>query len=165
MKFNPLIPWKKEDRPLAGSRPSGDPLAMFHRRIDNMFDDLFGSHLPAAFGSGGEGFAPHIDLSETDKEVRITAELPGLDENDVEVTLADNVVTLKGEKKQETKEEKEDYYHSERSYGFFERSVQLPDAVDVEKAEARFKNGVLNIAIPKRPESAPARRKIELKTE
>jgi HSP20 family protein len=103
MKFNPLIPWKKEDRPLAGSRPSGDPLAMFHRRIDNMFDDLFGSHLPAAFGSGGEGFAPHIDLSETDKEVRITAELPGLDENDVEVTLADNVVTLKGEKKQETR--------------------------------------------------------------
>jgi HSP20 family protein len=160
MKLNEIIPWKNEGRRLARARTSSDPLALFHRRIDSLFEDLFGGRLSGPFGA--EGFAPQIDLSETEKEVRVTAELPGLDEKDVEVTLTANVLTLKGEKKEEHEEEKGDYYHSERSYGFFERSVQLPEGVDPDKAEAKFKKGVLRVSIPRKPGAGPARRKIEL---
>jgi HSP20 family protein len=160
MKLNSIIPWKKEDRQLARPQLGNDPFALLQHRMNSLFDDLFSSQLPAAFR--GNGFAPQIDLSETDKDVRITAELPGLDEKDVEVTLAENVLTLKGEKKEEHEEEKEDYYHSERSYGYFERSVQLPEGVDTDKAEAKFKKGVLKIAIPKKPGTPSSRRKLEL---
>lgn len=160
MKLNSIIPWKKDHRQLSHLPAGNDPWALLHHRMNSLFDDFFGGPLPTPFG--GDRFAPQIDLSETDNEVRITAELPGLDEKDVEVTLLDNVLTLKGEKKEEHEEEKEDHYHSERSYGFFERSVQLPDGVDTDKVEAKFKKGVLKIAIPKKPGTQSGRRKIEL---
>ena len=158
MKLNTIIPWKNDDRSLA--RAGNDPLSLFHRRIDSLFDDFLGGHLSAPFGT--DRFAPRIDLSETDTEVQITAELPGLDEKDVEVTLTDKVLTLKGEKKEEHEEDKGGRYHSERTYGFFERSVQLPESADPDKTEARFKNGVLKISIPKKPGARSASRKIEL---
>jgi HSP20 family protein len=99
-----------------------------------------------------------VDVSETGKEVRITAELPGLDEKDVEVTVTNNMLTIKGEKE----EEEGDYYHSERSYGYFDRTIALPQGIDADNAKAKFKKGVLKVTIPKKPEAQSSRRKIEL---
>ena len=161
MKLNTIMPWTKESP--FGQRAGADPLALFHRQVDNLFDNFFNTSLGVPWQ--GRSFAPDIDVSESEKEVRVIAELPGLDEKDVEVTLADNILTLKGEKKEEQEEEKNGYHHSERSYGLFERSVRLPEGADTEKAEAKFKNGILRVSIPKKPGAATARRKIELKAE
>jgi len=165
MKLNSIMPWKKGDSHLSHVRTGDDPLNLLQRRMNHLFDDFFGGQLSDRWGRFGDDFAPQIDISETSGELRISAELPGLDEKDVEVTLTDNVLTLKGEKKEEHVEDKEDHYHSERSYGYFERAVQLPDGTDTEKAKAKFKKGVLEIAIPKKPEAQTRSKKIELESE
>ncbi len=165
MKLNRIIPWINEDRQLARSRMDSDPFALLDRRMNSLFGDFFGNRFPDVWGKAGDGFAPQIDLSDTGDELHITAELPGLDEKDVEVTLADNLLTLKGEKKEEVEEEKGDHYHCERNYGYFERAVRLPNDVDPDKATAKFKKGVLQIAIPKKPEAQTTRRKLELVSE
>jgi HSP20 family protein len=94
--------------------------------------------------------------------MRITAELPGLDEKDVEVTVPSNMLTIKGGKKVEKEEEEGDYYYSEHHYGHFERPIALPQGIDTDNAEAKFKKGVLKVTIPKKPEAQSSRRKIEL---
>jgi HSP20 family protein len=103
-----------------------------------------------------------VDVSETGNEIRITAELPGLEEKDVKVTVTDSMLTIKGEKKAEKEEEEGDYYHSERGYGFFNRTIALPDGIDPDKPKAKFKNGVLRVTIPKKPEAQSRRRQIKL---
>jgi HSP20 family protein len=99
-----------------------------------------------------------MDLAETDKEIRITAELPGVSEQDVEVMLHDDVLTIRGEKKLEQKDEKEDYHFVERSYGRFQRSIRLPFPVDPEQVKARFENGVLTVTVPKSERQERSRR-------
>lgn len=101
---------------------------------------------------------PNMDVKETDKEIVIEAELPGMEEKDVSLTLQEGVLTVQGEKKIEYDEDKENYHMMER------RSLRLPDTVDEDKVEARFENGVLRITLPKRPEAGGAQRKIEIKT-
>jgi len=165
MKLNRIIPWINEDRQLAHGRMDVDPFALLERRMNHLFGDFFGSRFPDPWGKNGDSFAPQIDLSDNGSELRITAELPGLDEKDVEVTMAENLLTLKGEKKEEVEKEKGDHYYCERSYGSFERSVRLPNGVDTDKATAKFKKGVLQITIPKKPEAKAASRKLELDTE
>jgi HSP20 family protein len=93
----------------------------------------------------------------------ITAELPGIDQKNVEVNVANGAITIKGEKKEETEEKKKDYYVSERRYGSFERYFGLPDGVDADKIEATFKNGVLKVTLPKTAEAQQAAKKIEVK--
>ena len=102
-------------------------------------------------------------MSETDKAYEITAELPGIDEKNVEVSLADGGITIKGEKKEETEEKKKDYYVSERRYGSFDRYFTLPEGVDANKIEASFKNGVLKVTLPKTAEAQKPAKKIEVK--
>jgi HSP20 family protein len=128
----------------------GDPFLALHREVNRMFDDFargFGMGLPARFG--GATSWPHIDVSETDKEVKIAAELPGLDQKDVELSLADGVLTLKGEKKAE----RNGAQYSERWHGQFQRSLQIGPDVDPDKVTAGFKDGVLTITLAKRPEA------------
>jgi HSP20 family protein len=108
--------------------------------------------------------APAVDVAETDKGYEITAELPGLAEKDLEVKLANGVLTIKGEKQEEKEEKRKDYYISERRYGAFERSFRLPRGVDTDKVEASFKNGVLKIMLPKTAEAQKAEKKIAVKT-
>lgn len=130
--------------------------------MNSLFDDFWGDSLPS-FGNGGAGeFLPQVDVSETDKELRITAELPGLEEKDVEVEVTDHLLTIKGEKNVEKEEEDGDFCHSERSYGCFQRAIALPQGIDADKVKAKFKNGVLKVTIPKKPEAQNARRKIAL---
>ena len=128
-----------------------DPFLTLHREMNRLFDDVARSGAPASSrgGQGGALLAPHMDVSETDKEVRIQAELPGVSERDVEVALDDDVLTIRAEKKQERREEREGIHLSERAYGTFQRSLRLPFHVDAEQVQARFDNGVLSVTLPK----------------
>ena len=113
----------------------------------------------------GRGFplTPHMDVKETDKEIVVETELPGIDEKDVSLALKDGVLTIRGEKKHEHDEEKENYRVMERRYGSFQRSLRLPDTVDEDKVEASFNNGVLKVSLPKRPEAIGKQRTIPIK--
>jgi HSP20 family protein len=105
---------------------------------------------------------PDLDVHENDKSMTIEVELPGVEEKDVTVTLNNGYLTIKGEKRTEREETKENYYVAERSFGSFERSLRLPDTLDESKIDARFEKGVLKVTAPKRPEALKAERKIEI---
>ena len=167
MAFRDLIPWgRQENRPPSTTAERGGadhPLFSLHREVDRVFDDMFrGVGLPALAGFGGGVSWPHVELSETDKDVRITAELPGLDQKEVQVTAEDGVLTIKGEKRAET--EDRDRGYSERSYGHFERRIGLPKGIDLDKTNATFNNGVLSISVPKSAAADEAVRRIPIST-
>jgi HSP20 family protein len=110
------------------------------------------------------GGAPAVDVVETDDAYELTADLPGIDEKNIEVKLAEGGLTIKGERQEEKEEKKKDYYLHERHFGSFERHFALPDGVDADKIEASFKNGVLTVRLPKKPEAIRPEKKIEVKT-
>ena len=143
-----------------------DPFSALRAEMDSWFDS-FMVGLPAFSGmfgsSGGRGFTLlHVDVKETDKEIVVEAELPGMDEKDISLALQDGVLTIRGEKKHEYDEEKENYRVMERRYGNFQRSLRLPDTVDEDKVEASFGNGVLKVIVPKRPEAIGKQRTIPI---
>jgi HSP20 family protein len=105
---------------------------------------------------------PRVDVAETDRALEVSAELPGLSEKDVEISLSDRMLTIKGERREETEEKKKDYHVQERSYGRVERTVYLPEGLDVDKAKATFKNGVLKIELPKTEQARASTRKIQV---
>ena len=105
---------------------------------------------------------PSIDVRETDTDLVVEAELPGMDEKDVSVTLSNDVLTLKGEKKSEREEKKEDYHVMERSYGSFQRSFRLGDTIDPDKVTAAFDKGVLKVTLAKRPEAVKTEKPIPI---
>ncbi len=113
---------------------------------------------------GGWPSHPAVDLAEKEGEYEITAELPGLDEKDVEVRLANGALTISGEKKAEREEKDKDYHFSERRYGSFKRSFRVPDGVDADKIEASFEKGVLKVKLPKSAQAVENSKKIDIKT-
>lgn len=134
--------------------------------FDNLFDAFFNdSRLPSVWSNGHSAatFAPRVDVRATDIAYEISVELPGLEEKDVEVTVADGTLTLKGEKSEEREEQENNHYRKERVYGSFERSFRLPDEVEADKVEANFKNGVLTVGLPKSEEAMSVVHKIEIK--
>ncbi|OPY89655.1 MAG: Spore protein SP21 [Syntrophaceae bacterium PtaU1.Bin231] len=145
-----LLPsiWRRGERSLPNAEY---PLFSLHREIDRMFDDVsrrFHLSLFDDFRDMGE-FNPSVDVQEDRKGMHIKAELPGVDEKDVEVTVTGNSLRIKGEKKEETEEKGEEGYRLHESrYGSFDRVLTLPEGVNSEKVEAHFKNGVLNVEIP-----------------
>lgn len=148
MARNPLTPFR------SGSLLGGDPFLSLHREMNRLFDDVLrGSGAPLPSQGQGQGGAsllmPHMDVTETEKDIRVTAELPGVTENDIEVTLEDDVLTIRGEKRFERQEEKENVHFTERSFGTFQRAVRLPFPADPEQVQARFENGVLTVTLPK----------------
>ena len=159
MAIKDLIPWNNGGRDVGVHRATDvNPFFTLHREMNRMFDDVFRGFDLAPFGStrglSGLGW-PQIDIDETDKEVRITAELPGLDEKDVSLEIAHGVLSISGEKKSAS--EDKDRRFSERYYGRFERRIPLED-VDEDKASAAFKNGILTITAPKSAEAKNVRR-------
>lgn len=129
-----------------------DPFLALHREMNRLFDDAMrGGLAPSGTqaGQGGALLAPHMDVSETDKEVRIQAELPGVSEKDIEISLNDDVLTIRAEKQQERKEERKGVHFSERSFGTFQRSLRLPFPVREDQVQAHFENGVLSVTMPK----------------
>ena len=139
-----------------------DPFLTLHREMNRLFDDVLrGGSVSAGGQGGGQGdvlLAPHMDVSETDKEVRIQAELPGVSENDIEVSLHEDVLTIRAEKKQERKEEREGVHFSERAFGTFQRSLRLPFQLNPDQVQARFVNGVLSVTMPKTQPQERSRR-------
>jgi len=132
--------------------------------MNRMFDDFSrGFDLSPFDGGWSWGFSPPVDVREDEKEVTVKAELPGMEEKDIEVNLADNGLTLKGEKKAEKEEKGKDNWYRETRYGAFQRFIPLPEGLDREKVDARFKNGVLTVTLP-RLEAAKSK-KIAVKTE
>jgi HSP20 family protein len=106
---------------------------------------------------------PAVDVTETEKGYKVVAELPGMDEKNIEVKIANGMLTIKGEKQEEKEEEKQDYYVRERSFGSFERTFPVLDGVDLEKVDASFKKGVLTVTLPKTAEAQKAEKKISVK--
>lgn len=172
MVIHEMIPWRKGRQNVAVRGGDSDfPLTALQRRMNRMFDDFFGdfSDLPAgplsALTRHTGAFVPRMDVSETDKDITITAELAGMDEKDVEVTMTDDVLTIKGEKKTEHEEKDQRRFVSERSYGTFSRSIVVPDNVETDSIDASFKKGILTVKLNKIPVEEPKAKKIEIKTE
>jgi HSP20 family protein len=126
----------------------------------DIFDRFFDFDIPTLF-NGEELVIPHFDISETEKEYVISGEIPGIDVKDLNVTLTDGIITIKGEKKKETEDNEENYHRIERHYGSFERSFRVPDKVKTEKLDAQYKDGVLKLTLPKAEASEV--KKIEVK--
>lgn len=166
MAIRDLVPWARPtDRtPVERQEESGHPLMSLHRDVNRLFDDVFrGFGMPAIHNGFGRGVDwPSVEVNETDKEIRVAAELPGLTEKDVEVTIDDGVLTLRGERKAETEDKERGY--SECYYGRFERQIGLPRGGERDKARATFKNGLLNIALPKSQAAIESTRRIPIHT-
>lgn len=145
MVLRGIIPWRDRRADLA--RPA-EPFNALQTQINRLFDDFFdGSRWPAQRGAV---FAPQLEVKETDKEIQVCAELPGIEAKDLDVNVTDDELTISGEKLSERSSDEKGRYWTERTYGSFERSIPLPTEVDGQKAKSEFKNGVLRITLPKR---------------
>ena len=154
----------------AVTRPAGKyadhPFYSLQHQMNSLFDDFFSGFdvTPRSLTPGGfSAFSPSVDVKESDKDFTIRAEIPGVEEKDVEVTVTKDAVTIKGEKKEEKEDKDKNYYYMERSYGSFNRVIPLAVETDANKAEASFKNGVLNITIPKKSSAKTKGTKVPIK--
>ncbi|MBF0515571.1 MAG: Hsp20/alpha crystallin family protein [Nitrospirae bacterium] len=163
MKFKDLIPWGTARGSVAVKHGDNDPFTALQRQINDVFNGFFRGFDMEPFWGGGIGFNPSVNVLETDKEITVTAELPGMDEHDLDVTLTKDMLSLKGQKKAEKEDKGTNYYHMERSYGSFVRSIPLPCEVDDAKVEAEFKKGILTIKLPKSPEAVKDTKKVQIK--
>ena len=134
------------------------PFDEMGRMMENFWMTPFGE-----MSRWGEDFIPSVDVREENDEVIVAAELPGMDQKDIDVEVTQDSVRIAGEKKTEEKKEEKGYYHRESSYGAFERIIDLPAAVDDDKAEAEFSKGVLTIKLPKSEQAKAKRKKVEVK--
>jgi len=165
----------KTEKSSAGLPQAWQPFESLRREVNRLFDDFNGGFWRAPFASPLFDVArfrraeatfsaiPAVDIAETDKAYEITAELPGIDEKNVEVKVANGVLTIKGEKQEEKEEKNKDYYMRERSFGSFQRSFSVPEGVDGDKIDASFKKGVLSVTLPKSTEVQKAEKKIAVK--
>jgi HSP20 family protein len=170
------LPVKTEGHARVEKRRQLSPAAGLRTEIDRFFNDFdreFWGFPRARSLFDVEGLfpqrairelSPAIDVVENDKHYQITAELPGIDEKDVEVKVSNGQLTITGKKDEENKESDKGYYLSERRYGAFLRCIQLPDGVDVDKIEANIKKGVLTVTVPKTAEALKAEKKIAIKS-
>lgn len=164
MSIRDLTHWWGDDEP--GSRAMAHPFASLHREMDRLFDDFFkagparGMWPPTR---GGDQLVPSVDVTETETEVQVTADLPGLEQKDIEIELRDGALTIKGERRMEEEEKKKEFHRLERAYGRYQRVVQLPCEVQEDKAAASFSRGVLTVTLPKAVSAQKKARKIEVK--
>jgi HSP20 family protein len=151
MVLTDLMPWARNRAP-ATPRVSddNDPFAALQRNMNRIFDDFSSNFgLPAAARGAWPAAWPRVEIRESGNDVKVTADLPGLEEKDIEVSLHDGLLTLKGEKKSES----EGALYSERWHGQFQRSVQLGPEIDPDNVNAAFRNGVLTVTVAKKPEA------------
>ena len=142
-----------------------DPFSSMRGEIDRIFDSFLGRRFgdtPSLFQGRMFDVTPSIDVTENEATIRIDAELPGMKEEDVDVSLRDGVLTIQGEKKTERDETKDDVHVTERSFGRFQRSFRVPDTIDQDAIEAKMEDGVLHITLPKRPEAVQPEKKIPI---
>lgn len=161
MAIRDLIPWgRNNQQPASYGNGGQNPFLALHRDINRLFDEAFRSFDTPGFGrlspwlDTGAATWPSVEVTETDKEIRLVAEIPGLEEKDVEILVEDGALVLRGEKRSETNDTERQF--SERYVGRFERRIPMDAEVDEDKATASFKNGVLTVSLPKNPQ-APSR--------
>ncbi len=157
MSVRDLIPWGRSTNTPVPSAMRTEPVSPFltlHREMNRLFDDVFSGFGGIPTAAGRSLAWPSVEMVEAEGGLRVSAELPGMDEKDVELLIDDDVLTLRGEKRAESTDKERGY--SERSYGHFERVIALPFVVEADKVEASFKNGVLSVTLP-RSAKAPER--------
>lgn len=157
--------WRRSDSPVR--RTDENAFLTLQREMNQMFDDFFHGFEVTPFGGERSfgSFSPSVDVRENETEISIRAELPGLTENDIEVTVADDALTLRGVKKEEKENKSNDYFHRETRYGSFSRIIPLPSGLNAEKVDARFKNGVLTVVLPRLPDAKAKGKKVAIKAE
>ena len=136
-----------------------DPFFALQTEMNRLFNDNFYSPTMSIL----ESSTPSVNVVENDKTFKVKAELPGIDEKDIDISISDSSLTIKGEKSEEKEDEKDNYVLKECSYGSFQRSFLLPSSVNTDKAEASFKKGVLTITIPKKEEAVKKIKNIKVK--
>lgn len=164
MTLREFIPFTKKSVPVKREREH--PLSLLRHDMDTLFDEFFrGFDMNPFFGTHAERFTPNVDITESDKEIRVSAELPGMDEKDIDITLNHDSLTIKGEKKEEKEDKGKDYYRMERSYGTFCRTIPVPVEIETDKINAHYKKGILTIKIPKSAKAIEEKKKITVKVE
>ena len=147
-----ILPWKRKKDNFA---------TVYRRGLDNLYDRFFEPNfLPSSYLFGKGKWDPTIDISEGRKDITVKAEIPGIEAKDFDISIDGRLLTIKGEKKQEQKQEEETYYRVERSYGYFNRTIQLPAKVDPDKVGATYKQGILKIKLRKSKENESKKIKI-----
>lgn len=163
-----LVSKGRERGSLLFSLSEEHPFSLFREQFNRLFDDFFLERAlaPSRGADPWYGtFQPHIDVRENEKEITVSAELPGMDEKAIEVLLSGDSLTIKGEKKEEKEEKEKNYYRMERRYGSFQRVIPLPAEIDAKKVEASFKKGILYVLMPKASQAKASAKKITVKSE
>jgi HSP20 family protein len=168
MAITDILPWNRGEKRLPVRREQGDEIVAIRDEMDRLFDrslsDPFGLSPFEGWREMAGRFSPRIDVSETEEAIHVSAELPGMERDDVEVSVTKDMLTISGEKRTE-KETKEKHYRTvERSYGSFRRTIPLPEEVETDKVEATFEKGVLKVELPKSPEARRRMKRIPVKT-
>jgi HSP20 family protein len=167
MTFRRLLPSLWGERAVPADQEGAHPFSILQKEMNRVFDDFFQGTAFAPFRAAGGrtgGFHPSVDVKEGEKEIVVHAELPGMEEKDVELLLEESSLVLKGEKKFEKEDKGEGYHTIERSYGAFHRVIPLPREIDLNKAQARFKNGVLTVILPKLEKAKAKGKKIPIQS-
>lgn len=166
-----IIPWKKKSDQALARREDEHPFDRLHREMNELFESFFDDE-PRPFGMTrwpmerkSFSIEPSFEVSETDDAVQVAAELPGMDEKDIEITLDRRTLIISGEKKEEHEEKKKNTVFSERRYGSFQRMLTVPDGIDEAHVKASFKKGILKLELPKKPEARGNVKKIAIKSE
>ncbi|MFO7890594.1 MAG: Hsp20/alpha crystallin family protein [bacterium] len=160
MKIKDIVPSKIRS-PLKRSEED-NPFLTLRKEMNRLFDSFFDDSSISPFREGWGRTFPQINIKENDKQIEVSAELPGIDQKDADISIYNNVLTIQGEKKQEKEDKEGEYYHRECTYGSFHRDIALPDEVDEDKVKADFKNGILKIILPKKEEAQRKTKKIEI---
>jgi HSP20 family protein len=171
MALGEMVPWRwgslrrsaRDEKALEGFR--GDIVSL-HREMDRLCESLWNDGFSSSLLSGDWSrmdVTPQLDVTEDDKSFSVKIDLPGMDEKDVDVTLSDRVLTIRGKKEEEKETKEKDYYRRERAYGSFRRNIEIPAAVDSSRIDASFKKGVLTINLPKTKEAQDKVKHIEVK--
>lgn len=154
-----------EKRNVSVRREEDHPFSLLRQEMNTLFDNFFRGFELEPFKGHLGAFSPSIDVKESDKDISVTAELPGLDDKDIDVSLSRDSLTIRGEKKEEKEEKGKDYYRMERSFGSFSRTIALPAEIDVNKVKAEFKKGLLTVTLPKTEKAVKEKKKISVKAE
>jgi HSP20 family protein len=159
MTLRDLTPWRQGRR-----RSYPNPFNVLREEMSGLFEDFFREFDLEPFGEGRRMFSPRVDVSESEKEITVSAELPGLEEKDIDVSITKDALTVRGEKKDEREEKNGGRYHAERFYGAFSRTIPLPAEIDRDAVKATYKKGVLTMRLPKTAAIGKETRKVKVLT-
>jgi HSP20 family protein len=158
-----VIPSEKKSVPV--KREEYHPFSLLREEMNTLFDNFFRGFEIEPFRSRFGAFSPSIDVKESDTDISVTAELPGMNDKDIDVSLTRDSLTIKGEKKEEKEEKGKDYYRMERSFGSFSRTIPLPSEIATDKVKAEFKKGLLTVTLPKTEKAIRETKKISVKAD